>query len=91
LTIIKTDNDTIRILDLCNNNDYSTGQQVKVIPGSEPKFQVHIPSYIIITGTKGMKMTKEQKKITEKELSTWHSNDYDERILKTTWGEITNE
>jgi hypothetical protein len=95
LSIVKIDRDTIRVLDLCNIEDYKVGQRVKIIPGAEPKFQVHIPSYIIITGYRKRKMTKqekkEQKKITKKELSLWRANDYDERILKTTWVQLINE
>lgn len=94
LTIIITDNDTIRVLDLCNQNDYSIGQNIKIVPGAAPNFQVHIPSYILISGQKKKKkkMTRqekeESKKITEKELSIWNSNDFDQKILKTTWGQI---
>lgn len=88
LTIIKTDNDTIRVLDLCNKDNFIEGQKVKIIPRTEPQFQVYIPSYIIIDRRKKgdkKRKTKEVKK------NIWHSNNFDESVLKTTWGEIINE
>ena len=92
LTIIKTANDTIRVLDLCNQEDYSLRDSVRIAPEIEPKFEVFIPSHILISTNTKKKMTKhekvERKKITQRELSVWRSNDYDERILKTTWGQI---
>jgi hypothetical protein len=98
LTIIKVDNDTIRVIDLCNNKEYSIGQRVKVISETEPKFQVDIPHYILILEQKvkgRKKITKQQKEeriITlEKELYIWYSNEFDEIILRTTWGQIINE
>jgi hypothetical protein len=92
LTIIKTENDTIRVLDLCNLMEYKTGQKVKIVPDTAPNFQVHIPSYTLITGYPVKKRSKkekeEQKKKTEAESKIWHSNEFDESVLKTTWGEI---
>ncbi len=90
LTIIETGSDTIRILDLCNLKDYSVGQKVKILPESEPKFQTLIPCYFYTVRIKLYKGDK-GKKVKQDEKAVWHSNDFDERILKTTWGQIINE
>lgn len=46
-TIGKTkDNDTIRVLSLCNTDTtYQLGERVKVIPSEKPKFNVMIAQY----------------------------------------------
>lgn len=88
ITIIKTDNDTIRVLDLCNKDNYIEGQKVKIIPRTEPQFQVNIPCYILIDRRKKGDKNRKTKEV---EKNIWHSNNFDESILKTTWGEIINE
>ena len=46
LTIIKFGTDTIRIIDICNMEDYKEGDSVIVSPDNEPHYGVNIPSYI---------------------------------------------
>lgn len=82
LTIIKTDTDTIRVINLCNQNDYTVGQKVKIQPKSEPQFQVYIPCSF-------SKEKVEKENTTEK--IRWHSNSFDKSISKTTWGLISME
>ena len=76
LAIIKTDNDTIRVIDLCSQDSFKTGQKIKIDPGKEPSFQVWIPSNYDIVDKK------------EHKYFTW-SNDFDATILKTAWGHLT--
>lgn len=75
LTIIKTDTDTIRVIGLCNQDSYESGQKIKIIPQNEPSFQVWIPSYYDVVD-----------KNTNKYFT--RSNDFDEVILRTTWGHL---
>ncbi len=89
VTIITVDNDTVRIIDLCNNTNFTLGQKVNITPTRVPEYQVHIPSHIFITGTGHKKMSKEEKVKFKKELSTWRTNDFDEIVLKTGWGHIS--
>ena len=70
------------------SKNYPVGQKVKILPETEPKFQAHIPCYIL---TEGIKKGDKKKKDNVDEKYIWHSNGFDERILKTTWGEIINE
>jgi hypothetical protein len=82
LTIIKVNNDTIRVLNLCNNKNYSKGRRVTIIPRAQPKYQVIIPFKIEPPKNVGEK--EKQKKIPKK----CYTDKYDYRILKTTWGVI---
>ncbi|MES2139595.1 MAG: hypothetical protein V4511_07785 [Bacteroidota bacterium] len=92
LTIIFADSDTIRVLDMCNQLDYHAGQTVKIIPSTTPPFQVHIPWFVYVSDQSSKKLTpkekEEQKKKTSEELSISRSNEFDEKIKKTTWGQI---
>ena len=95
LTIIKTDNDTIRVLDLCNQSNYLVGCKVKIEPVANPNFQVQIPSYLLARGQQLKKMKSRKKDYrknkTENELPVWCSNEFDRVILKTTWGNIISD
>lgn len=98
VTILKVDNDTIRILDLCNNEAYAIGQRITVVPSAEPEFQVLIANKIYvegkkIKGKKRVKLNKQQKQEQRKniELANLHLKYLDEFILKTTWGQIYPE
>jgi hypothetical protein len=89
LSIIKTGNDTIRVLDLCNTNNYSNGQNVKIIPQTVPPFDVMLP----ISGGPSVLVKKKFLSKRYKELKVIDSgyplfNEYDKTIVKTTWGQI---
>ncbi|MGB0862718.1 MAG: hypothetical protein ACPG19_13675 [Saprospiraceae bacterium] len=75
VTIVKIKNDTIRILDVCNLQDYKTGEQIKVVSVSKPYYKVIIPTFF------------EEEDPTFKTY-IYRCNEYDEKILKTTWGHI---
>lgn len=90
VAIIKFKNDTIRVIDLCNLNTMYPGQKVKITPGTNPNFQVHIPASFFVEGTRGQKLTKKQKQAINNQPTIWHTNEaYDKTILKTTWAELT--
>ncbi len=43
-TLIRTElNDTIRVIELCNSNEFKKGSVIKVIPAIKPLFGVSIP------------------------------------------------
>jgi len=92
LSIIKVEKDTIRVLDLCNTNDYIKGQKVKIAPEGKPLSQVMLPISYIIDGEKLNKAKKskikKQVKREESVTSQPYYNDYDKTIFKTTWGQI---
>ena len=75
LAIIKTKQDTIRVIALCDENNYRVGQKVKLIPANEPSFQVNIPSYYDY-----FDKTKKKYYI--------RSNSFDETVVRTTWAHI---
>ena len=88
LSIIKINNDTIRVLDMCNQNLYTTGQKVQIIPADEPGFQVDIPYYCFIDGQKVIRK-KEKKNHQSEDKFIAHSNNFDNTIFKTTWGQLS--
>jgi len=46
--VITADNDTIRILDLCNtSDDYEPGEIISVTPAKKPSFQVTLPAFFV--------------------------------------------
>jgi len=75
VTIVKCGLDTIRVLDLCSESNFSKGQKVKISPADNPGYQVYIPFYYDVID-----------EITNQHIS--RTNEYDERILRTTWGTI---
>ena len=83
------ENDTIRVISLCGFDDYEKGEVVIIKPAKEPKSQVYIPSYLLISGTKGKNLSRiEREALLKREMSIWHTNKYDKIDLKTTWGKI---
>ena len=76
LTIVKTEKDTVRVIDLCNGKNYVKGQKIKIIPRTEPTFQVNLPFHV-----------KWVDKGKNKYILI--SNKFDKVVLKTTWGHIT--
>ena len=75
LTILKVGEDTVRILDFCNDIVFKKGQKVKVNPQDEPPFQVSIPFYFDF-------LDELQRIVVSR------TNVYDETIINTTWGEL---
>lgn len=75
LSIAKTPTDTIRIIDLCNEDSYEIGQKIKIAPRNEPPFQVHIPYYLEYADARGKKYN-------------WRTNSFDQTVLKTTWAQL---
>jgi hypothetical protein len=77
VTIVKTGNDTIRVIGVCNDYNYYRGQKITIFPGQMPDFQVEIPfKYDVIDEKTGKFIMR--------------TNAYDETIFKTTFGEIFN-
>ncbi len=92
VSIVKTERDTIRVIDGCNTNSYSKGQKVKIIPregGGAELSQYLLP----ISGGPCVLVKKRFLSKKFKELKVIDSgyplfNEYDKTILKTTWGQI---
>lgn len=75
VTIVKIKNDTIRILDVCNLQKYKVGQIIKVVSVSKPYYKVSIPTFFALEDpTFGTYI--------------YRCNEYDDKILKTTWAHI---
>lgn len=72
VTIIQTtDQDTIRVISLCNTSDrFKTGQIIRISPATRPSFGVTLP----------FKLTKIEK------TEQWETNFYDLQIFRTTYG-----
>ncbi|WMX13141.1 hypothetical protein [Aureispira sp. CCB-E] len=79
ITIIKTHNDTLRILELCNLEDYSLGEEIFITPIKKPTFSVSIGSNYILPKIKNKQVSKEEKLPTR----------FDKTVLKSIWGEIS--
>lgn len=75
LAIVSIGTDTIRVLDMCNDSVYKRGERIRILPDEVPKYSVDIPFYYDVVDEKENKYYS-------------RSNEYDERILKTTWGDI---
>jgi hypothetical protein len=76
VSIVQTkDEQTFRILDLCNNSNISENEIVKIIPAKKPEFSVLLPSRTFINPQ------------TEKA----EQYDWDKETLKTTYGHIENK
>lgn len=91
LSIVKTNNDdTLRILDLCNYDYYEKGTAIRVSPMKDVQGQVRIPNYVLISGEIMNPDKKKRRKKVKRaiEPSIYRSNEFDETILKTTWGII---
>jgi hypothetical protein len=74
LTILLTHNaDTIRVIDLCNRDEYEEGVTVRIVPKDLPPFDVITP------------FTLTENPLTGKGEPSW----FDIKVLKTTWGTIT--
>jgi hypothetical protein len=103
ITIVKTEQDTIRILELCNQTQYPVGQKIKITKGANPMerdnpYQVHLPCGMFIEGEriyfKTKKEARQAKRKARKEkpavlAGTWTCGPYDQTILKTAWGDIS--
>ena len=70
ITIGKLKKDTIRVINLCNMEDYKIGDVVKFIPADRPNFSVSLPYSTIYNPT-------------EKELNP---SFFDLNVKKTTYG-----
>jgi hypothetical protein len=46
LTIVKVGSDTIRIIDICNLDEFYTGMTVSISPDNKTQCGVNIPSYV---------------------------------------------
>jgi hypothetical protein len=78
ITIIKTATDTIRVLDLCSENNFLKWEKVKVYVAEEPNYQVYIPFfYDVIDLTTNQHVAR--------------TNEFDEKVMRTTWGTIESE
>jgi hypothetical protein len=75
VTIVYIGADTLRILDLCNESNYKRGQKIRILPEQVPRYVVDIPFYYDVIDEKRNQYFS-------------RTNEYDERVLKTTWGEI---
>ncbi len=75
LTILKVGEDTIRVLDFCNDIVFKKGQKIKVNPQEEPPYQVSVPFYFDVID--------EQNRIV---IS--RTDEFDETVFNTTWGEL---
>ena len=78
ITIIKTATDTIRVLDLCSENNFLKWEKVKVYASDEPNYQVYIPFYYDVIDL-----------IANQHMA--RTNDFDDKVMKTTWGTIESE
>jgi len=74
LSIVKTNSDTIRVLDLCNMSKINVGSIVTIYPAEKPSFSVSLPTS---TATFMRNDTIYER-----------PSDADLKILKTTWGQI---
>lgn len=74
VTILKVEEDTIRVLDVCNLEDYKIGAAVKVSAISVPHYKVSIPTYFY-------------KDVTTNSY-IYRCNEYDASVQRTTWGHI---
>ena len=75
--IIASDNDTFRVILQCFSDDLKTGQTVAIGPDIEPTFSVGVPM-----DSKFYQETYNTGK------PVWRINEYDDRILRTTWGHV---
>jgi hypothetical protein len=78
VSIMSIGNDTIRILDLCNIKEIEKGRNVIIVKATASDFQVHLPYYVL------------ENEIRNKTV-TYRTNDFDETILKTAWGQIIEQ
>ncbi len=75
VTILQSGNDTFRVIDVCNLETYKIGAKVRVSAISTPHYKVSIPTYFYKDATKN--------------TYVYRCNEYDETVLRTTWGHIT--
>lgn len=76
VTIVATGTDTVRIIDFCNDYNLKRGMTLLIFPADPPNYQVDIPFYYDVVDEKNNVFVN-------------RTNEYDERILKTAWGDIT--
>jgi hypothetical protein len=74
VTILKVDEDTIRVLDVCNLDNFKVGAAVKVSAISAPTYKVSIPTYFY------------KDVLTNNYI--YRCNEYDVTVERTTWGHI---
>jgi hypothetical protein len=75
LTIIQVGTDTIRVLDFCNDMNFKKGQKIKISPQDEPPYRVSIPFYFdVIDELNNVVVSR--------------TDEYDELVFNTTWGEL---
>jgi hypothetical protein len=96
LTIVKIDADTIRVLDLCNENLYLVGQKIKISPEDKPPFSVILPETLFLNGIRGAMSKKMKRKIRKGQVKASdipstpsHIDEYDKSVLRTTWASIS--
>ena len=78
LTIIKFGTDTIRIIDICNMENYKEGVSVIVSPDNEPHYGVNIPSYV-----KGG--------FRQRKRAHTYTNEFDQIVETTAFGKMTKK
>lgn len=72
VSIVKTDaNDTIRIINLCNMDNYAKGEKVYFIPAEKPPFNVILPSSLV--------------RYQSNDTIFEQPSEYDLKIINTTW------
>ena len=74
VSIIKTDKDTIRVLDLCNMESIDEGRIITIYPDEKPSFGVVFPT--------------ERLSYERNDTIYEMPSKYDRKILKTTWGSL---
>jgi hypothetical protein len=88
IAIIKSFNDTIRVLSLCDERDFKGGQKVIVSSEAPPSFFVNIPVTMLYNekrSGKGKTRTRQR----QKKEDVLPNCDYDRTVSKTTWGSLT--
>lgn len=75
LTIVLSGTDTLRIIDVCNLDDYEKGMTILIAPDNNEYFGVNIPSFI-------------QGKYRKRTENQTYTNEFDEIVETTAFGEI---
>lgn len=76
VSIVETQNEGIfRVLDLCNNLEISENELVKITPSKKPEYHVILPSRTFVI----------------QEFNKTENIEFENKILKTTYGNIEKE
>ena len=76
VSIVETQNEGIfRVLDLCNNLEISENELVKITPSKKPEYHVILPSRTFVS----------------QEFNKTENIEFENKILKTTYGNIEKE